>query len=190
MPKYCTDVNRRLPAVKRCGCEAPKDNCCEQFKPTDATLSGLTGYWAGYNGTYALTPNEEPDECVFVFDSYTARGGCTTGSDYYQRVLDGAGGFIDNWWWLDGIRIEVEQSRVFGVNEGSILVQIHNNYYAQAVSGPGPCQGPSEDGPLFDADPIFQCLDAVTTYRIPYITGGMPEQINPFEGVDVILAKV
>lgn len=144
--------------------------CCDGFLPTQVTLSGLTGAFATYNGTYAVTGAG----CTKVYDDYTAPVSSCTGTKDCS-YLDGAGTTFDVWEYLSGIRIEVEQSNVSGVDEGRILVKFYAIYYEKAVSGPGAgptCFGPYDRSTVLEDDPITPCLDDSTTYSIPFKSSG------------------
>lgn len=185
-------VTGSLEHLAKCG------SCCTHFLPSQATLSGLTGYWTYANGTYAL--NNIAYGCTAVFDSWTGKGECWGAgdpgtADHYREFLDGSGQVIAEWRYLDGVRIEVEQSSVIGVDEGSIKVWLWVNVWSRKIrdflGGPeslGPCSGPVKEGPYFEDDPITPCLNSTTTYSVPYISGGMPDELNPSGGVDVDLA--
>lgn len=185
-------VTGSIEHLTKCG------SCCTHFLPSQATLSGLTGYWSYANGTYAL--NNTSYGCTAIFDSWSGKGGChgegdAGDSDYYTEFLDGTGQIIAAWYYLDGVRIEVEQSNTIGVNEGSIKVWLWINIWSRKIRNflggpydPGACTGPSKTGPYFEDDPITPCLDDSTTYLVPYVSGNMPTQTAPTGGVNVDLA--
>lgn len=156
-------VNTATGHLAKCG------TCCDGFTPTQVTLSGLTGAFATYNGTYAVSGAG----CTKVYDDYTAPVSSCTGTKDCS-YLDGAGNTFDVWEYLSGIRIEVEQSDN-ATDEGRILVKFYTIYYEKQVTGAGAgptCFGPYDRSTVLENDPISGCLDDSTTYAVTYSSGG------------------